>query len=457
MRKVFILFLTLLINYTIAQNKQVLYNFAGLPQSALLNPAIDGDYKFHIGIPLLSGLSPEISSTRFTLTDVFAEDGRNINDKISLLLDNLDSNDFLKVNTQVEILNAGFRINNTLYLSFGFYEEIDAIGYIPKDLFTLFVEGNYSNINKSFMASQVNYKLDILGVLHFGMSKEIDQDLRLGARFKIYSSALNMQSTNNTGTLNTVRGTNNLYTHYFNNINLISRTSGLVNEDTNEYIEDVGEYLGNTFFGPNMGVGFDFGITHKISTQLEFSASILDFGFVSHKKNVKNTKVEGNFSYEGVDFLFDAENSNFWDEINERFKRDLPTTENQEGYISWRPTKINVALKYSFGERRSRICYDNRYKDFYTDAIGVQLFNVFRPLGNQLALTTFYEKSITKKIHTKFTYTIDDFSYSNVGAGFSAQFGNFNMYATLDNILSYRNLFSTNHLSLQLGFNLIFN
>lgn len=74
-----------------------------------------------------------------------------------------------------------------------------------------------------------------------------------------------------------------------------------------------------------------------------------------------------------------------------------------------------------------------------------------------MALTAFYQKSITNKIHTKVTYTIDDFSYANIGAGFSAQFGKVNLYGMLDNILEYTNLSSANSVSFQLGINVIFN
>jgi hypothetical protein len=458
MKKFLFSLLILFIYKVTAQNKQVLYNFAELPQTLLLNPAAETNYKFHVGVPLLSGFSTEFDSSGFVLSDIFAVDNQNINDKISTVLNSLSTTDFLKWNTQIEVLNAGLRINDKTYLSFGFYQEIDAIGYYPKDLFILFSEGNNPHINKNFNASQLLYKLDVLGVIHAGITKKIDDKLTLGGRFKIYSSALNIESKNNTGTFTTVQGTNNLYRHYFNDVNIVSRTSGLVNSETNEYIQEADTYLKNTFLGGNLGIGFDVGITYHFSPQLEFSGSILDFGFINHKKNIKNTKAEGSFVFEGVDFLFDANSSvNYWDQIDERLKEQLPTTEDQESYISWRPTKVNAALKYSFGERRSKICYDNRFKDFFTDAIGVQFYSVLRPLMPQFALTAFYQKSLTNKIHTKVTYTIDDFSYANVGAGLSAQFGKVNLYGMLDNIFEYRNLSSANSLSLQLGINVIFN
>ncbi len=456
MKKFLFFILVLSVAKISAQNKQVLYDFAELPQTLLLNPGAETNYNFHFGMPFLSGFSINYGSSEVVLTDVFASDNKNINDKISTMLNSLSSRDFVKFNSQIEIFNGGFRGDENTYFSFGFYEEIDAISYFPKDIITLFNEGNNAYLNKSFSASQLLYKVDVLGVIHAGVSRKINDQLTLGGRFKIYSSALNLESTNNTGTFTTVLGTDNIYKHYLSNININARTSGLVIDEG--YQEDPNSYLKNTFLGGNLGIGFDFGFTFHINPQLEFSASILDLGFINHTKDIKNTTAKGSFVFEGIEFLFDSNNqTNYWGEIDENFKEQLPTDENKESYISWRPAKLNAALKYSFGERRSKICYDNTYKDFYTDAIGIQLYSVFRPLSPQLALTGFYQKSITNKIHTKVTYTIDDFSYANIGAGLSAQFGKVNLYGMVDNILEFSNLSAANSLSLQVGINVIFN
>ena len=455
--KKFLFFLLILFFYKVtAQNKQVLYDFVELPQTLLLNPGAETSYQFHFGLPLLSGLSAEFASSGVVLTDVFSLDHKDINDKISKVLNNLTTRDFIKLNLQIDIFNGGFRIHDS-YVSFGLYEEIDVIGYYPKDLITLLNEGNTAYLNRSFRISQLTYKADVIGVLHAGISKKINEKLTVGARFKIYSSALNTESSMNTGTFTTVLGTNNIYKHYLSNVNINTKSSGLFNID-DELIDDPATYLKNTFFGDNIGVGVDFGLTYHITPQFEFSGSILDFGFIHHKKNIKNGTLIGSFISEGSNFQYDPDNpENFWNELGNNLGEQLPVKENKESYISWRPTKLNAALKYSFGEKRTEICYDDRYKDFYTDALGIQLYSIFRPLRPQLALTAFYQKSITNKIHTKVTYTIDDFSYANIGAGFSAQFGKVNLYGMLDNILEYTNLSSANSVSFQLGINVIFN
>lgn len=455
MKKVFLIFTFFVTLYVTSQNKQILYDFAELPQTLLLNPALETNYKYHLGIPLLSGFSSEFGSTGFVLSDVFAADGRAINDKVSSFLSKLDTRDHIKINFQEELFNAGFRLDEKTYISFGLYEELDAIAYFPKDVVTLVNEGNASYLNRSFSASQILYKLDFLGVFHAGITRKVNDNLTIGGRFKIYSSALNLESSNNSGTFTTVLGNNNIYTHYLSDINVNLKTAGLIKNE--EYIDDPTTYLKNTLLAGNLGVGFDFGVTYKISPQLQFTGSLLDVGFIHHKKNVKNTLTEGDFTFEGIEFEYNSANRNYWNELNEAFKEQLPTTENYNSYISWRPAKLNAALKYSFGEKRGRYCYDNTYKDFYTDSFGAQLYAVFRPLTQHLALTGFYEKSLTKKIHTKITYTVDDYSFSNIGVGLSAQIWKINFYGILDNLLELKDVSSANNMSLQFGINLIFN
>jgi hypothetical protein len=184
---------------------------------------------------------------------------------------------------------------------------------------------------------------------------------------------------------------------------------------------------------------------------------VLDIGFIHHKKDVRNLTARGTFAFEGINFQFDNENNSYIEDLEARFRRELVVNENENSYKSWRPIKMNAAIKYSFGDKVSKRINSYFSKDFYTDATGIQLYSVYTPLSPQLALTAFYQKAITNKIHTKLTYTIDDFSYTNIGAGISAQFGYLNIYAMVDNILEYRDLSSANHLSVQLGINLIVN
>ena len=455
MKKLLLLFSLFIASFSHSQNKQVLYNFAELPQTLLLNPGLENNYKYHLGIPALSGISADVGISGFAVSDLFATDGINFNDKVISVLEQLSYKDHLKINVQAELFNAGFRWKTNNYISFGFYQELDAIGYFPTDILTLANQGNTMFVNREFSVSQLRYKVDVLGVFHAGITRKVSKQLTIGARFKIYSSALNLESTNNNGAFSTRVGTNNIYTHALSDINLDFRTSGLI--ENNEYITDPRSYIKNSLLGGNLGVGLDVGFTYNVTPQLQVTGSILDVGFVNHTKNVKNSVINGSFVFEGVPLEFDAINNEYWQTISDNFDTELAVVDNFNPYISWRPMKLNSSLKYSFGRQRGKNCYDITYKDFFTNAFGVQLFSVFRPLTPQFAFTGFFEKSFSEKLHAKVTYTVDKFSGNNIGVGLSAQIWKINFYGMLDNLTELSDISSAKNLSLQFGFNLIFN
>ena len=74
-----------------------------------------------------------------------------------------------------------------------------------------------------------------------------------------------------------------------------------------------------------------------------------------------------------------------------------------------------------------------------------------------MALTGFYERKFSKYLTTKVTYTIDDFSASNIGLGVSTNVGKINVYGLVDNVFKLGDVADANTASLQFGVNFIFN
>ncbi len=441
--------------FLMAQNKQVLFDFAELPQALLLNPATETNYKYHAGVPLLSGISMNIASSGVVATDLFLKDNIDINTKLQTVFNQLQPEDNILINTQIDVLNGGFRYDDSTYFSFGFYEELDAFFYFPKDVVTLLYEGNATYLNRSFSISQLIFNIDVLGVLHVGVTRKIDQKLTLGGRFKIYSSSLNVRTNNNTGTFTTNLGDNNIYRHSFSTIDAAIQTSGIFVDGV--LTENPTDIATNTFLQGNLGVGIDFGLTYHLSPQTTFVASIIDLGFTNHSKNTLIYGAEGSYVSEGINFEFNSDNPNYWSNLGADLQENIPYTETTDSYITWRPTKVNMALKYSFGRQRiRRECYFDEYKDYYNNGIGLQLYTVFRPLRPQFALTGFYEKTIHENFHAKVTYTVDKYQGNNVGLGIATQIGAVNLYGMVDNVLKLSDIATANSISFQLGINLIF-
>mgnify|MGYP005990159637 CR=1 FL=1 len=455
-KHILIVFVLLLSSVAYSQNKQILFGFAETPNTLMVNPGAETNFKYHAGIPALSGFSFNIGASQGKLADLFLNDQTPINNKFENLTNKLTNRDFLSFNMQIDILNGGYRLDEKTYLSFGMYQEVDFIGYYPKDIVELLYYGNQPFINKTVHFSDLKFRGEVLGVIHAGLSYKLNKKLNVGGRFKLYSGSLHISSKNNGGTFNTDPGINNIYRHNLSNINIKSNSSGFFDaeENLNVGIKDV---IGNTILSKNIGVGVDVGFTYHYSPQVEFTGSILDIGFISYSKNNNNLTVIGDHQFDGVNLLFDSNNTDYWAELDRDFKANVPRKTNTDSYVSWRPIKLNGAVRYSFGRARiNKECYDETYKEYYNNSVGLQLYAITRPLSTQVAATVFLEKSINENFHAKFTYTVDDFSMSNVGVGVSTQMGIFQMYGMIGNVLKLSDLTIANTASLQFGFNLIF-
>lgn len=450
-----IVFFTLLVFCfgTVISQQQLNFSFAENPNTLMLNPGAETNFSKHYGIPFFSGLNVSIGSTNVVLDDLFNDGGSTFQTMFERTLTQLKPEDYININTTIDVLNAGYRLNERDYLSFGFYQELDAIIYFPEDIVDLAYYGNNRFLNRTFSLSQLNAKAQILGVFHVGISRKISKKLNLGARFKIYSSSLNVETTNNSGTYTTYENNTNLLRQNLNNVDVELRTSGLIDGDRVK--ENLSSLYTQTFLGGNYGLGLDFGMTYHFSPQFEFTASILDFGFVRYAKNTKVYKAEGDYSFDGVNFDFDAPRD-YWQELQDDFEANVPSTETEEAYTSWRPAKINAAIKYSFGKIRRKTCFTATQKKYYYNAIGFQVHNTMRPLNPQLALTGFLETSLSEKFNTKITYTMNDYDSRSIGGGFSFQWRKLNVFGFVDNILGLRDLATANSAAFSLGIHLVY-
>jgi hypothetical protein len=457
MRKVLVLFTLSFSLCCFAQNKQLLYNFTTIPQSLMANPGTDFKYNWYTGVPLVSGISVNIGSSGFSAYDLFADNGVDFNTKLRNLLFSISRNDKIYINEQLEIFNGGFQINreyNPIYLSFGMYQELDFLLYFPKDIAVLALYGNRDYLGKTFNLGDINAKGELLSVFHFGLNKKVNEKLILGARAKIYSSILNISSTKNSGYVYTVLAENEFYKQIISS-NLNVNTSGFTNYTKNYTGNAASDIMSKTLFGGNLGLGFDFGLTYSPKDNIQFTASIVDFGFISHSKQVENYSAKGVYVQDGLtpDFINPSLTT---ESFSNEFERAIPYVTNNKKYTTWRPIKWNASYQYSFGERNYSDCNCTGNEMEYNNSIGAQFFAMTTPRIPMMALTAFYRKRVLDALELKATYTLDSFSSSNIGVGLSTQLSKVNFYFLADNLLEYKDLSKANSLSFQLGLNIIF-
>lgn len=456
------------LSVVVSQNNQLLYNWDVTPQTLMLNPGSLVDDKYHFGIPFLSRFHINAGSSGVSVFDVFADDGVDINTKIRNVIFDLSARDFFTVTQQFELFNFGWssKGRDPIYYSGGAYQELDLIAYFPRDLAILAWEGNRDYIGRPFNFNDISFRADVLTVYHFGANKQISEKLTAGIRVKLYSSMISISSTNNKGTFTTTQreGSNNIYEHTINDLDLEVKTSGLLSLDDLSQSQVSSRLLGRAFFGGNLGVGIDAGMTYQFNRQLSATASVLDFGAIFHSSDTETYRASGDYTLDGIELLFpEIKNGAFtlpyYDDLEEEVEREIPIDTLNTGYTEFRPTKINAGLHYDFGRRAGSKdecdCKNRGAREERVSQAGIQYYSIFRPRGPQMAGTLYYRRKFGEWLSLKTTYTVDSYSAKNIGAGMSLNIGNINFFLAFDNLLEMANLAKAKSVSLQLGFNYI--
>ncbi|UNZ00394.1 DUF5723 family protein [Zhouia spongiae] len=450
-----------------AQNKQLLYDFTQIPQSLMQNPGANVNNEWHAGLPLLSGVYISAGSSGFSVYDVFADDGVDINDKIRDVIYTAGSNDIMSVHEEVEILFGGFKgrsgWHEKNYYSFGWYQEFDHFNYWPRDLAILAYDGNRDYLGQRFNLRHATVKTELVSVLHFGVLRKVSESLSVGGRLKVYSGIADITSTHNNGRFFTDFGTNNEYVHtVIADLELNTSGYGIIDEleDGNDIASGLyGRFKRRALLGGNLGMGVDLGFSYKFKKKWKLTASVLDFGFIHHSKDVKNYAYRGRYDFEGLDLVFpgiiddDGDVYDYWQDLADELEELYDTTSTR--YTTLRPLRLNAGLSYAFGRKGGKDCDCRAYEKDYDNTLGVHFSAIHRPRYPQLALTAYYQKRIADFLQARAAYTVDKFSATNIGIGLSTHFGNFNLYILADNLLEYENLADAHNASVQFGINYI--
>ncbi len=456
----------------IAQNKQVLYDFNEIPQSLLLNPGMEIDFKWYAGVPLVSGISAYAGSNGITINDIFANDGIDINVKVrERALGVLKPRDEFSATVQLEYFNGGFRTSDPyVFYSFGGYLELDNITYWPQDYASLALDGNADQLNRKFDLGDLKSRGSMVNVMHFGISKVIDRSLTLGIRGKLYSGIMDYSSTRNKGFLVNTVGQNNPFATTLD-ADLVLRTSGIqAYDEANDAGAPANAFVKRALFGGDLGLGVDVGFTYHVSNKTTITGSILDLGLMYHANDAKSYSLKGRATTEGIEvnILEDFANLNrdFWQDLVDDIEALAPFETDTKSYITFRPTKFYGSIRHDFGrpfgKGRSQLdCYctavsgGSKLRAKYRNSVGAQVYMINRPRGPQMAISGFYTRRVGNILALKATYTVDKFSYTNLGLGMNLQAGPINLYVMADNLLSYQNVAASNYASFQLGLNII--
>ncbi len=459
MRKILII-ITVIMAFLVpkikAQTDYVLY-FMHLPQATDLNPARQNSCSFYLGLPGISSISSTYFHRGIRYIDAFDYQHAIVNNTDTIfpidvenLYNRADPMNYLFIQNKINLLNFAFWVHDW-YFTFDIYHNNNFAFTYPKSIFLL-KDGNYFNDPNQYISlSGLGLDLNIYNSLSLGASKEITEGLIVGGKIKflqgfanIYTKKLNLDWH-----VNPTNDPNSDWSAYdwIFNTDLDLRTSipkftkldlGLSSMD---FTPDIGQML-STFVNTslkNRGLGIDLGAIYNYK-DYEFSASIVDLGFIKWNVNDTIYKVDnGQFVFPGIDLARyitnygvakSLKNSAIRDSIISVAKRDIIDTIKQQlnlqkeakSYYTGINTKINIAAAYSpkdwlkLGFLYHAYFFHNKPLSSYTLSANVNFW-----YGWNVALS----------------YTMFRRSFNNIGLGLSYRLGPLQMYLNMDNIAPY--------------------
>jgi len=412
--------------YGKSQTNMLFYPIENQVNSSNLNPAyIASQNQFSFSIFPLAGVNIGYNNQQ-AIKDMIAKilQGDQSNSDFREVFNGMIKLDLFYQKLETTLLNLGY---NSDFGSFNFrVQENIQLMTVLKGEFSEFLTNSSSQsilINKPqiFPAQASHYREYSLGY-----AREVIKDrLSLGLRAKLYFGKLSV-SSNAQGEV--VKNNNNYYLQIRDQVkfsfpmNIVPDADSLLRavELPNDF--SLGNYLTNS---KNMGVGFDIGLTYKVTPDLMFSTSVVDLGKISWKNNLRQITFNGEYQFP-QGFIASSDNntltknnvfSNETTDFTELYKIKI----DESPYSTWLPVTFYAGLKYRLNPKLN-ISLVNRF-------ISAQSMNF-----NSLSVTGIYD--INKKFTISSGYSILGKSYNNIPFAILYNSSAVQYYVGSDNLLS---------------------
>ena len=359
----FLIFVSMLCGNKIsAQESSALY-FSSQPQAANYNPSFIQGTRSYISLPVISRVNVSFGTSGFAYNDLVHQHPQYA-DSLQMdfdgLLKKLKKSNSLSFSMNTDIVGVGFKFGEH-YFSVGSSFNVETKLGFSKDMFDFIAYGTrMSSFNVDVLDERL-LNLIAYTSTYFGYAREINDQLTLGVRLKMYGGVANVETNKSKIKLQfdesdvTAYGDFSLnvstsFGHFKQISTILSGEEGKFDFYTNSNTADK---ISKSF--KNMGFGVDLGATYKLNDQMTFSASIIDFGRITWKSNTQRirSKYPGEkFSFSGLESSHSTIGENIvesfediWDSIKYAF--DL-MVEDVSSYSTAVPTKIHLGYSWNF-------------------------------------------------------------------------------------------------------------
>lgn len=438
MKKIFLIIQAAIFSLSsFAQQDLGMFNLNEIPQSSYSNPANQFNGKFYLGLPAISSNYFSASNSGFAYSDFIRKRGDSLLADFDNMIDKIGDDNYLSIFSKVDLLSFGFKVGKNTQLMFNVSENAYFRLSYPKDLIRFIYEGNAAFEDNTANLEGVGVSLNHYREYSVGLSHQLNEDLRIGARIKYLYGMENIYNERSDISVVTDPETYEITARS----DLSIKTAGLtddIDEETMDYLTGRG----------NTGFAFDLGANYQLNEKISLNASVIDLGFIKWNDYTKSYSNNGEFNYSGIEidaFADDqgarADDETSFDRVLDSLEEAMNIDTNTSSYSAPLTTRMYIGGNYAINER--------------SQAGAILQAEVFQ--GNLLpSFTLLYNRKMTKWIGMGAAYTIINRSYNNLGVSLNFNPGPVQLYVVTDNLLGAFQPQHSRHMQVRFGINLIF-
>lgn len=407
------------------------YYMRNVPQVTSLNPANQPPSNFFVSIPL-SVIQLNASNNAVSLNDIFF---KNQDDSISRFyqtnattdkfLSKFDKLNYLSVNGSSDILSLGFR-SKRMYFTLNYTLHENNRIMFPKELVSFLTLHIPSDVQ--YDLSTFNIDITQYQELGLGISRQFGDQITIGIRPKILFGISTISSNTHSFSVNSDPITKNLTFTINSDIKVCAPgiiipvdSAGAVDLNGNFNFDSANVKTTSDYIHlatQNMGLGIDAGINYRPIERLEFSASIIDLGYInwSHYSHIYN--VQGSYAYAGAEYN-SIDSTTKSPDIIDSLKTNFKATGSESSFTTHLVPILYVGGRF-FVTPKFDVGILSRF-EFYKD-------------GTKSKITILTDWRPLEIWNVSASYGLLNGSNSTFGLGMSFRFGFFNFFIVSDDI-----------------------
>jgi hypothetical protein len=428
------------IHTLLGQQNSTLFFMHSTPQANIVNPAVQNDCNWIIGLPILSSVHLNYGNSAFTFHQIFKKqaDGTYLFSGDDIIT-KLARTNFISTEFHTNLFYLGFwRKDN--FITFSINEKADMMLTFPSDFLSLGLKGNTQFEGRYAELSRTGIFLNYRREFAVGLARQTASDLTWGIRAKLLFGKLNTSMNNASTTLFTQPNTFDLT--MASNWELNTYLPLIVQKNPDNTISSIssnGSIGGILLNRKNIGLAFDLGFIKYRDDKITISGSILDLGLIYWANN--NTfSQNGSYSYHGP--LGDTINSNnYFDDLMRVVKNEFGIVSKQKSYLTFLSPMIYLGGTYAIKEDLNA---------------GILLSSKVTRYKISSGITFSLNKTFNEKSSASISYSYIYRDFKNLGAGVKLGKSPLQFYAVSDNILGFIKPLDTRNINLRFGLQINF-